>query len=272
MKTFHKLSLGLMAASLTACGGAGTTGSVPSASPTISAQFVDAPVQNLQYSSLSNSGVTDANGGFRCKLNEEVSFNIGALNLGTSICQRIVTPQTLAATVNKAPAPQTTTSASGVVTSTGAVNQTTVAATAPANDPAVVNRVRLLLTLDTDGDATNGIQLPSTDEQKNVTLNQIDFKDTTSFDNDAVTVVQAMPSVSNQSITDPVTAESHFNDTLTNTIPGITATPATPNAQPVNIGQYYDDNTGHFDEDSLETEHNEFNESENENEGNESAG
>jgi hypothetical protein len=257
-----QLSMGLVAtATLSACGGGTSTGSVPTGQ-TVSAQFLDAAVSNLHYESFSITGETDASGRFTCTLNEEVTFSIGALALGSSVCQRIVTPQTISATITQVPATaQTTTTASGVVVSSGNTVQPTVQATVQADAPEVVNRVRLLLTLDTDSDASNGIQLPSLVEQSNVTLTTLDFSDTTSFDNTAPSeIIGKMPSVSNRSLVDAVTASAHFIDTLTY-ITSITETPGTqPTSPPVNIGQYYDDNTGWFDEDGLETEHSEFNE------------
>jgi hypothetical protein len=260
-----KLSVGLITtATLTACGG-GVTGSTPvgSAGRTVQAQFVDAPVSNLHYSSLSNFGDTDASGHFNCNLDQEVTFSIGALTLGKSICQRIVTPQTISATITQSTAPQSTTSASGVVTSNGTKTQATVTATAQPHDPEVVNRVRLLMSLDTDGDATNGIQLPSpADLKKSVTATTIDFKNTSNFDNQAATVVSNLAPVinSNAGLRSTTEAQTHFDATL-QTLPSVTATPANaPTATPVNVGQYYDDANGGFDENRLEAEHSEFNE------------
>jgi hypothetical protein len=120
------------------------------------------------------------------------------------------------------------------------------------------------MTLDTDSDVTNGIQLPPPAELSNITLTTLDFSNAgNSFDNTATTeIIARMPSVSNRSLVDAVTAEAQFNNTLMNIIPSISATPGSqPAAPPVNIGQYYDDGTGWFDEDTLEAEHSEFNES-----------
>ena len=235
--------------------------SVPQSS-TISGQFLDSAVSNLVYTSFSNTGVTDAAGNFRCALSEEVTFNIGSLLLGTSICQRIITPQTLAADITQTvsqPA-QTVTSASGTVSSTGGVTQTIVTPALP-NDPGVLNRVRLLLTLDTDSDPSNGIQLPALSEQNNITQTSLDFSNTNNFDNAVTTIIQQLPSVSNRSITDSLTAQAHFNETL-QTMPTVTTTIQNNNQPsiPIFIGPYYDDESGAFDEDRLESEHPEINE------------
>ena len=261
-----KLSVGLVtSATLAACGNSTSTGSVPTTGQPVAAQFQDATVSNLHYESFSNSGETDASGRFVCTMDEEVTFSIGSLVIGSSMCQRIVTPQTISATIVQVPVPaQTTTTASGVVVSTGNTVQSTVVSTAQSDAPEVVNRVRLLLTLDIDSDPSNGIELPPLGEQSNVTITTLDFSNAgNSFDSDATTeVIAKMPSVSNRSLVDAATASAHFNDTLTNVIPSITGVPYTqPGQTPVNIGQYYDDQTGWYDEDSLESEHSEFDES-----------
>lgn len=258
-----KLSLGLMATSaLTACGG-NNTGTVQQNSAAITAQFLDSAVSNLQYESISSRGVTDAAGNFQCVLSEDVSFYIGSLQIGTSICQRIITPQTLAADIVVQSQPQTITSASGVVTTVAGSGQTIVTPASPG-DPAVVNRVRLLMTLDIDDDPSNGIQLPSNTEQNQITQTSINFQNTSDFDNEAIGVIQQVPSVSNKSVVDPIVAENHFNTTLQN-LPQVTAQiPSnTGSATVVPIGQYYDDSTGGFDEDRLEQEHPELSEQNN---------
>jgi len=259
-----KLSLGLMATSaLTACGGGTNTGTVLQNNATITGQFLDSAVSNLQYDSLSNSGITDAAGNFQCTLSEEVNFYIGSLQIGTSVCQRIITPQTLAADIVVQSQPQTTTSASGVVSTVAGSGQTIVTPAKPT-DPGVVNRVRLLMTLDVDDNPDNGIQLPNNAEQNQITQTSIDFQNTTSFDNAAVGIVQQMPSVGNKSVVDTVTAKNHFNSTLQN-LPQVTANIVnnTGTVTAVQIGQYYDNGSGRFDENRLNQEHPELSETNN---------
>jgi len=257
-----KCSIGLIATgALTACGGGTNTGSISTGS-TISSQFIDAAVSNLQYTSFSHNGVTDAVGNLQCSLSEVVTFNIGSLKLGTSVCQRIITPQTLAADITQTitQAAQTVTSASGAIISNGGVAQTVVVPANP-NDPGVVNRVRLLLTMDTDSDPTNGIQLPALLEQSNITQTTLDYSNTSNFDNTATAIILQLPSISNRSITDFTTAQIHFNATL-QSLPAVTTTIQSP-GQPIStvpIGQYYDDASGAFDEGQLENDHPEFNE------------
>jgi hypothetical protein len=247
--TLLKLSIGLITTSaLTACGGT-NTGSVLQGD-TISGQFLDSAVSNLSYTSISYDGITDAAGNFQCSLSEEISFYIGSLKLGSAACQSIITPQTLAADVTQTlsqPA-QTITSASGAVISSGSVTQTVVT---PANpdDPGVINRVRLLLTMDTDSDPSNGIQLPAIAEQNNISQTTLNFSDTTIFDNAAPAIIQQLPSVSNRSITDSLTAQIHFTETL-QSLPAVTTT-IQNNGQPVTsspVVQHHDDNGGFEDD------------------------
>ena len=50
-------------------------------------QFIDAPVEGLNFSSKSNNGVTGANGTFKCTLGEEVVFKLGTtLEIGKASC------------------------------------------------------------------------------------------------------------------------------------------------------------------------------------------
>ena len=209
----------------------------------IQAQFVDAPVANLRYQSKSFSGYTDSTGGFKCSSQEEVSFYIGKLKLGTSICQKIVTPLTLAAKKVVVSQPITTTSPSGVVTQTG-TKQTVQVQPAKASDPGVINRVRLLMTLDGDGNPNNGIQLPTSQEQRKVTVTTVNFDNTATFDNDASNIVSQL---TNGSLVDAQTASAHFSQTLANLpqLPSNQTTITQPvNSQPVTKPAYGEGNEG----------------------------
>ena len=250
-----KLSVGLLGTgALSACGGGTSTGTISQGSGVINGQFIDSPVSGLRYESSQFSGVTDEAGNFQCQLAEPVSFYIGAVEIGSSTCQRIITPQTLAAEIIQS-APQTITSASGVVTTVVGSSQTLVNSASPT-DSAVVNRVRLLLTLDTDDDPANGIQLPSQAEQAQLSQMSLDFKNTADFENQSALLIQQMPSVSNKSVLDSVSAQAHFSDTL-QTIPAVTGELALSGrpAPEGNIGQYYDVNTGLFNEAGLQQNH-----------------
>lgn len=78
-----------------ACSGTEQVGSTNESSDIYSGQFVDRPVEGLKYSSGTNSGFTDSEGGFVCEPGETIDFLIGNLKLGTSICKKAVFPTDL---------------------------------------------------------------------------------------------------------------------------------------------------------------------------------
>ena len=106
---------------LTACGGGGGGGTAP----TVTGQFIDAPVQGLSYAcSSGTAGTTDAGGGYTCPDGDTVTFSVGAVTIGTVMA------------ANGPVAPYSFFSAD----------------TVPA-----VNLARLLQSLDGDGDPNNGL-------------------------------------------------------------------------------------------------------------------
>jgi hypothetical protein len=136
-KKWFKIGASLTLASLAiACGGGGGGGSDGDSSPINSSQkvstgtFVDASVQGITYQSGNLTGITDASGTFYYVPGETVTFSIGGLYLGESTGAEMVTPADLLG-----------------------VDKT-------SNDDALVNMLRLLQTLDTDGNPDNGIAIP----------------------------------------------------------------------------------------------------------------
>jgi para-nitrobenzyl esterase len=131
----------------TACGGGGggggsseTTGSTSTATGVLK----DANVAGLQYRSGSRSGTTDASDEFTYEVGETVTFFIGGVTGGTADGAGITTPIDLAD--------------GDSVSSTD-----------------VVNRVRFLLFLDSDGDPDNGIQISSGVRDMTDNWNQVNF-------------------------------------------------------------------------------------------------
>jgi len=86
LSTAVVLSLGL-----TGCGGSssGTT------TPTKTGVFADAPVEGLSYKTATQSGFTDAQGQFKYKAGETVTFKLGTLILGKGKAGAFVTPYTI---------------------------------------------------------------------------------------------------------------------------------------------------------------------------------
>lgn len=93
--------------------------------------FVDSPVSNMDYQTASQSGVTNSSGEYKYLDGETVTFSIGDLELPATPALAQVTPADMVDNVS---------------TGEERTNQ-------------VTNILRLLQTLDTDGDPDNGIQI-----------------------------------------------------------------------------------------------------------------
>lgn len=138
------INLSVLAVFIAACGGGGgggggegSAGPAPTAAPTpttapIARQgvFLDSPVVNIGYRTETLEGLTDVNGAFDYMEGETVTFFIGDLVFPTVPATGLVTPLTLANSSDPL-------------------------------DPQVINIIRLLQSLDSDGDPANGITIPS---------------------------------------------------------------------------------------------------------------
>ena len=130
---------------LTGCGSSEANKSAPPVSSeqsesrpglTSRGQFIDSPVSGLFYETPTQQGYTDHNGYFSFADGETISFSIGNISLGSSIATEVVTPNELG---------------------NGATDAT-------------LNILRLLQTLDDDGDPSNGIAI---DDQTHLAALQI---------------------------------------------------------------------------------------------------
>lgn len=153
MKTTHLILSLFIAGALTACGGSGSkstsSSSLASSSsvaavsslaassssaqssslaPVVAGVFLDAAVENIGYRTATQQGFTNDNGEFNYRAGELVTFFIGKLELPSVIASQIVTPKDIAKTES-------------------------------LTDNQLVNILRLLQSLDADGDATNGIEI-----------------------------------------------------------------------------------------------------------------
>jgi hypothetical protein len=122
--------MGLVIVGLAGCGGGGG-GSSTSATKT--GYFIDSAVSGLEYTSGSTTGVTGTDGSFQYEEGKPVTFKIGGMTLGSlTVSNTKVFPVDL---VN------------------GAADET---------DPKVSLMAQILQTLDSDGDASNGITITET--------------------------------------------------------------------------------------------------------------
>jgi len=181
---------GLLA--LTACSSGGGGGSKDPA--VAQGQFIDAAVEGLQYTSGTQSGVTDVNGNFSYQPGQAVTFTIGGILIGTVSGKNVITPVDLVA---------------------GAINEA---------DPVVTNIVQFLLTIDEDQNSTNGIQISAAMRTAAASLS-VDFASAT-FDTDASVqaVIDALAVVTastTRTLVDEITAQGHLGDSLLALMAGI---------------------------------------------------
>ena len=147
--------------------------------------FLDAVVENIQFETETQSGQTNSAGEFQYLSGETVTFSLGELVLPSTLAAAVVTPIEIL-------------EASGVA------------------DDAVVNMVRLLLSLDIDSDGSNGIQL--SDAAANVATDAINFfVSIEAFEANAAVLSLIQNGGQNASVMELVSAEDaqlHFEATL----------------------------------------------------------
>ena len=109
--------------------------------------FKDANVAGLAYTSGAQSGLTNANGAFTYEAGQTVTFRVGAVTIGTTSGKPVVTPLDLVS--------------SGSSTSLE-----------------VLNRVRFLLLMDSDGNPANGITISEGLRSRAANWPAVDFAST----------------------------------------------------------------------------------------------
>lgn len=121
-----RILLGMISLSLlSACGGGDSTQSQQTEN-SLKGYFVDSAVENLNYITSSGAGSTDESGEFTYLLDEDITFSVGDITFPTVPAESIMTPLALFATDD-------------------------------IDNSSVVNTLRLLQSLDADGDVSNGI-------------------------------------------------------------------------------------------------------------------
>lgn len=142
--------------------------------------LLDSPVANIKYTTATQSGFTDSEGQYQYIPGETITFSIGGIELPSISASGLITPLT-------------------------------IFDTADVNDARVSNLLRLLQTLDTDGNPDNGIVISEVAHSASADLS-LDFS-SDSFDTDVETLVSNSGSV-NSALVEAGTAIDHFNSTL----------------------------------------------------------
>ncbi len=179
------LALTALAFFLSSCGGGGGGSDSGKPATTVTPStgiFDDAPVSGLRYQTPTRSGTTNAAGEYNYLPGETVTFSIGGITLGSTLAGPVVTPLSL-------------------------VNGAT-----DATDPVVTNIVRLLLTLDDDGDPLNGITISvataTATENQSVDFAAADL----AADPGMAALLPLLPGT--PALVDATTAQTHFAATL----------------------------------------------------------
>lgn len=175
--------LAIAGLSLYGCGGGGT--STDSSTAVVeTGSFIDSAVANVSFKTATRSGTTNANGEFTYIKGESVTFSIGDLIFPTVTASEIVTPISLAG------------------------------ATSIDNQQAL-NIARLLVSIDADGDPSNGITIHA-DAASAATA--VDFNvDKVTFEaNTAVTNLIANSGSVTTTIVSETVAKTHVEESLFN--------------------------------------------------------
>lgn len=184
-----------------------TTTTPPATQNVLTGRVVDSAVNGLQFNTASQSGRTNTNGEFSYLSGETVVFSIGDITLPSVAASELLTPLSIFSTSNVA-------------------------------DIRVINLARLLQTLDTDANPTNGISIGD-DAHLNATGLAVDFS-SAAFDSQVVNLV-ANSGSTNVSLIDGEPALDHLQVTLV--AEGLVEPP------PTNIGNEID-TTGNTSENS----------------------
>lgn len=142
--------------------------------------FLDNEVAGLSYNTETQSGVTGPGGEYQYISGESITFSVGGINLPTALAQAILTPLGLVGTAN-------------------------------TNNTTVLNIVKLLLSVDEDGDSSNGIQVSERAHAFAAGMS-VDFN-SNSFDSDVTELVANSGSV-NTELIDDATALAHIEATI----------------------------------------------------------
>ncbi len=139
--------------------------------------FLDSAVENLGYKTATYSGYTDANGTFKYKDGESISFSLGGVELGNAKAKRVLTPFEVTSTTD-------------------------------IDDPQLLKLLQLLQSVDADKNSSNGIVVPSDIQERASTMDIVLSKEANISD----TLLQL--GINSKDIVADITAKSHFKKTL----------------------------------------------------------
>lgn len=193
-----RLVVMLLPVILAACEGgdsAGGFGGVPPESNPLEGKFVDAAVEGIEYLTFNRdlamphlSGMTDGAGTYQYENGEFIVFSIGGIVLGATRANAVMTPADL---VPADLLPDT-----------------------QAREQYLLNLIRLIQTLDVDGDANNGITIPQLARNTNP-ASEVDFsRSSMEFETD-LDLQTYIGQVSNVvSLVDSASAIAHFETSI----------------------------------------------------------
>ena len=172
---------------LTACGSGSatdipTTDSIDSGGP-ITGVFVDSAVGGLHYQTDSLSGITNSLGEFQFYAGESITFSVGNVEFPSTAAKTTLTPLDLADGDS-------------------------------LSDTTVVNIVRLLQSLDNDGNPDNGIMIDDAIHSADTSTATVDFSSKTFNDQPAVQDMVAKARGGNNQLVDAETAVDHYVESL----------------------------------------------------------
>jgi len=207
MKTrYMGLALSLAAASvltLTGCGGGGSS-TPPAAAAAFNGKFIDDAVGGVSFSCAGASGLTAADGSFgTCNAGSTVTFSIGGLVLGSSSA-----------------------TGDGIFFVTDIVGTTR----GDIDNEEVLKIASLLQSIDTDGDPSNGINVPP-EAAKALGNDAVNMSDLSGDQASAITgalTVELKKTYPETTYVSPANAEANLAESLGKIEDGIIAPPPAP--------------------------------------------
>ena len=158
--------------------GVSNSGSTSLTVPALEGVFLDSPVEGLKYKTATQSGVTDAKGTYKYLKGEVITFTLYDINIGSAVASAILTPFDMQG-LSK-------------------------------HSDYALNMIRLLMTIDSDKNPDNGIQLPVVTTPIGINLNQ--SMDAFSASPELKAFISKLPNVSALVSTDMAVA--HYSKTL----------------------------------------------------------